>query len=584
MGNDLWADSIFGGYRSLSDNTNKVSQGSEEDEEGIQGEEQGELSLKDSDDELLALSKVWKDDWQSTEEGLEIRRNINEASWLGNVGGKATEDNVIFEALETFLPNATRQNPTPVVLTDAPDGIELATNVQKMLGYQTDRLKQKIVNKQCLRNWSLYYLGVVKMGWDFIENDITEKVIRPQKLILDRNSTIGTEGYTGRYIGEYRTDSADILVQRFPKKKKHIKELVNEKMGTNITYIEWWTPKYLFWELEGEVLGKHKNPHWNYDGKEMVTDDYGEQVEREVRGTNHFAQPKMPYVFLSIFNIGKSPVDDTSLIEQVLPLQMGVDNRSRQIDRNADAMNNGWIISGDQFTKDQATDFVRRMNQGEAGWVPTGDVNSAAKRDQAAPLPQFIFQDLMDKRNEIKNIFGVRGSTPQGIMNERTVGGKIEIKGQDVDRLSLITEFLEQFNDDIYNWMVQLFYVYYDEVHTAAILGEDKAMEVIQLKAEDMNLKLLVSVKEGSMIPKDPLTRRNEAVDLWAAGAIDPKTLMERLDDPDPQARVEQLMKWEQAKMTGQPMMFLQEEGQPGMPGMAPEMAPQAPPAPIQLG
>lgn len=560
-------DSIFGGYYSLSEDTNKTSARSDETEEGVVGEEQEELNLKLSDEELLALSKIWKTDWDKISTDLILKQDKNENAWLGKLGEGEVRDNVIFEALETFLPNATRQNPVPVVLTDDPMGQDQASNVQKMLAFQADRLKMKIVGKQVLRDWCLYYFGVAKVGWDYIENDISVKRVRPQRLILDPQGSIGTTGYTGRYIGEMRRDSASTLIKRFPKKETFIKEKVEKKMGTSLNYTEWWTPEYIFWEYEGEVLAKYRNPHWNYDGVETVTDEYGIQSEQEVKGTNHFTTLKMPYVFLSIFNTGKLPVDDTSLIEQVTPLQNIVNKRTEQIDRNADAMNNGWIISGDAFTKDQATEFVRRMNRGEAGWVPSGDVNTAAKRDQAAPLPQFVFQDLLDKREEIKNIFGIRGLTAQGIMNEKTVRGKFEIKGSDGDRMSYITEFLEQFNDDIYNWMVQLFYVYYDEEHTAAILGDDKAVEVIRIKNTDLNLKLLVSVKEGSMIPKDPLSKRNEAIDLWAAGAIDPKTLMERLDDPDPQSRVESLLKWEMAKASGNPMIFL-EEGtpQPAMP------------------
>ena len=53
-----------------------------------------------------------------------------------------------------------------------------------------------------------------------------------------------------------------------------------------------------------------------------------------------------------------------------------------------------------------------------------------------------------------------------------------------------------------------------------------------------------MSVKEGSLIPKDRLTLRNEAIDLWTAGAIDPLTLAERLEVPNPQEYVKRLVMW----------------------------------------
>jgi len=90
-----------------------------------------------------------------------------------------------------------------------------------------------------------------------------------------------------------------------------------------------------------------------------------------------------------------------------------------------------------------------------------------------------------------------------------------------------------------------MFYVYYTEPHTAAVLGNDKTEQFYQLKNIDLNLQLIVDVKEGSLIPKDPLTQRNEAMDLWSANAIDPISFFSRLDDPNPLERAEQLLKWQ---------------------------------------
>jgi hypothetical protein len=53
-----------------------------------------------------------------------------------------------------------------------------------------------------------------------------------------------------------------------------------------------------------------------------------------------------------------------------------------------------------------------------------------------------------------------------------------------------------------------------------------------------------VSVKEGSLIPRDELSKRNEAIDLWGAGALDPETLFERLGFADPKQAAETLYLW----------------------------------------
>ena len=57
----------------------------------------------------------------------------------------------------------------------------------------------------------------------------------------------------------------------------------------------------------------------------------------------------------------------------------------------------------------------------------------------------------------------------------------------------------------------------------------------------------MVSVKEGSLVPTDSLTRRNEAIELWAAQALDPITLFDRLEFPSPRDTAKQLWLWQNA-------------------------------------
>jgi hypothetical protein len=70
---------------------------------------------------------------------------------------------------------------------------------------------------------------------------------------------------------------------------------------------------------------------------------------------------------------------------------------------------------------------------------------------------------------------------------------------------------------------------------------------LIQIKNTDFQAltTLDITVKEGSLIPKDPLTQRNEAMDLWTANALDPITLGKRLDMPDPVGYATQLILWQ---------------------------------------
>ncbi len=549
-------DPLLQGYLSLSRDINKANETyTAEHQEGAISELTDELKLSMDDEELIELKKEWEKAWEPYSKVLAVSQNDNEQYWLGKQydasskpDGHALVDNLIFTALETFLPIATRPKADPVVNGDnTKEGEALGDKVRKMLQYWANKqdVSFNLKLKDVVRWWSLYKLGVIKLGWSNKANDITCVAIRPQKLILDPDSRIDCAEYTGEYIGEYRKETARNLIRRFPKSAAYIKDQCNDKLGTKMQYIEWWTDDYVFWTMNDQVLAKAKNPHWNYDKTQINTDEMGQQNPTDVKGKNHFAYPKKPYAFLSIFSLGLRPYDDTNLIQQSLPLQDLINKRLRQIDKNADKTNGGLAVSGDSFTKEQASGVGKATEKGGTIFVPNGKVGDAVARLSAPALPEFVYQSLIDYRNELQNIFGTRGSAPAGTIGEKTVRGKMMIKGQDGDRIGGgISTYLEQFSDVVFNYVVQMMYVYYNQEHIATIIGKNRSAEYVSLKSQDLVCKLSVSVKDGSMIPKDPVTEREEAINLWAEGALDPITFFEKLDFPDPKQSAEQLFMW----------------------------------------
>lgn len=537
----------FDGMATLVSRINKVDDELPPLSEGINGIPLDEIRLDMDDDKILGLTKQWESLWNTKKGTLESRRRINLAYWKGEPGilrdywgdQRPLADNLIFESLETFLPVATRKNPEPIV--DGGDGEleeQLAQDVRKMLIYQTDRLRLKTKMKKGVRNWAIFLQGVWKIGWDEIEDDIAIDVIRPQNLILDPEGSIDDNCfYTGDFLGEYKKCSADEMTVRFPDKKQEILDAAQGKKGTELVYVEWWTDEYMFCTMQDIVLAKYRNPHWNYGGKEKIVDENGVESEREVPGNNHFRTPKMPYLFLTIFDLQMHPWDETSLIEQNSRLQDIVNKRIKQIDRNADNMNGGLRVSGDHFTQEEAGLVAQAEMDGDAIWVPQGDVNQAVSRIQSPGLPGDVYNSLQDARNEIRGIFGTSALTAQGISSTETVRGKIMARTADDSRIGGgVTEFIEQVYDSIYNYMVQMMYVYYNEDHAASVLGEENGREYIALRNDRFKpeTRLIVSVKEGSLIPEDPLTKRNEAIDLWTAGIRDPIRLFKALGDANP--------------------------------------------------
>ena len=553
--------------------------------------------------EVNQLVRGWKERYEKYFNDIEPGQKLSFEYWLGKqrtedadsvVGTVPLVDNKIFEAVETFIPIATRSNPDPVVKADPGEqGQKLAASIKTILVYEADKQKLKKKLKRMIRHWLIYKVAVIKCSYNTLLDRIETEVINPKRMIFDVDGHMDEAGkFTGQYIGERKQVSAGKLMELFPKKKMEITLRSAEKKGTKLEYIEWWYQgKDVFYTMDELVLGKYKNPHWNYD-IEPKTDEVTGLTAQAEEGKNFLDEATDPYTFLSIFSTGLQPHDETSLILQNVPLQDLVNRRMRQIDKNVDSMNNGMAVNN-AFTAEQASQAASALRRGQAIRVPQGKVTDAIMRFPAPGIPADVYNNLKDARNELSNIFGTSGSTPQGQKSEETARGKIMINQLDASRIGGgITEYLEQIADTVYNYWVQLMFVHYTEPHDFVSVGADGQQNIMQIKNTDFLLTktLDITVKDGSLIPKDAMTQRNEAIDLWSAGAIDPRSLFKKLDFADPDQATDQLILWQMLqKGQIQPQQYLpsfsiaqapqvagmvQPGGVPGVqtpPGMAPD-------------
>lgn len=512
-------------------------------------------SMKDED--ILQLTSAWKTDYETYYQNIEKSQDKAFNYWIGKqkvTTGNTLEDrdmvvNKIFEAVETFLPIATRANPDPLVTTDnTPEGQALAKDIKEILVYHADREKLRRKLARTTRKWMLDKLGVIEVEYDVEIDDFKLTVKDSRKFIFDKDGTIDEAGFfTGEYIGEKIKKSAGKLAQMFPDKKSYIMSLANGRKGTKIEYIKWYynNRDVFFTYNTSYVLGKFKNPHWNYDGEIKRQDtETGAEIIEYIEGKNHFKTPKAPYIFLSIFNTGKQPHDDTSLILQNINQQDNINKIYRQLDKNIERQNNGLIVNGNLMTDSQAAQAAGALERGGAIRV-MGRPDEAVGRPLVPALPADVWRGLEAFKGELGGIFGVSGSTPTGVKSEETARGKIMINQMDSSRIGGgITECIEQVADSVYNWMVQMMYVHYDQTHYINSIGSKDGGEAIEIINTRLVKTLNVTVKEGSLIPKDPLTQRNEAIDLWSANAIDPLSLYKKLDFPDPNQAVTNLILW----------------------------------------
>jgi hypothetical protein len=247
----------------------------------------------------------------------------------------------------------------------------------------------------------------------------------------------------------------------------------------------------------------------------------GEVIVNKAR--NHFGQPKKPYTFLSVYSLQEQPHDITGNIEQNIANQNKITNRTEQIDFNVAASNNGYAFSEDNFNQETAKQAATARRKGNPILVPSGGpIDKAIFPLPAQDLPAAIFNEVEIAKNDLRSSWGIIGIQASTADDDNTVRGEI------------IGDSIEQVASSAFNWLTQLYYVFYDEPHFAAIMGNAKAVEFVTLTRTDLDRQLIISVSPDSLKPKDEVTQINLAQNLFDKGAIGPKTLLKMLDFPNP--------------------------------------------------
>lgn len=528
---DAFDENIAGAQSLVESDTNKTKT-STEAEEGIDGDYEDILDLPMKDEDLLVL----RDEYESKSDGyypkIKARQKRNKLYLKGNQrsgseqNGLVVPKNLLFEATATFVPASLAENPEPVVFSDNTDEGKAASNdLKTMLQYHADTLGLRQKLGVMVWQWSEYFIGAVKHGWEPLidpitgedRGDITTELRKPQNLVLDPDGYVDEFGDFKGWLGDRLEKPAQWFVDKFPNHEAYITLKVNGKMGTRITATEWWNDEYCFTTFQDVVLDKHKNEFFNYEeGK-----------------PNHFAAPKKPYTFLSVFSLQEEPYDFTNLIEQNIPNQDRVNDRDEQITKNLASGNNAIVISGQSFTAETADQAVATFYQEGMLLIPDGNMD-AVKRIPASSLPNGIMEAQASDMQALRSVYGTSGLVPNmnpdeavrnNIMNEQHDSSRIG--GGVGDRLEITAK-------NVFNWWTQLYAVFYDPPHYGAIMGNAAAIEYVQFSAQNLIRKFVVTVSPNSMAPKDEMSERNQAIQLATDGFLDPINLFKALNNADP--------------------------------------------------
>lgn len=234
---------------------------------------------------------------------------------------------------------------------------------------------------------------------------------------------------------------------------------------------------------------------------------------------NHFSQPRKPYIFATAFNNENTPIGQTDMITQAIPLQVDADETKRNITRNARFMNGVWKIDAEVMGKADA----QRLDTETGGVIWGKGVKDGALRETGAPLPQTVFDNYLDDLREIDNIMAASSAFRGEREGVETKAGRLALIDQSYLRLNEFVQIVDYVNYELFNWFYQLAKVRYTEHHYAKVMGEDQALEVLTIMQDDFVDGTEVKVIGGKTLPEDREFRYQQAQEDAAKGLIAPQ-------------------------------------------------------------
>jgi len=529
---------------------------------------------KMSDEALLTQIESWVTESETFysklrpiwEQNLEYYGGIQ--TGVESLRGKTSRavENRIFMAVETMIPIASSRLPDIEVRAGSEDEQAQmdANELQDILGYHMERVNIQGKSEQFLRDMITKRYGVFKINWD--KDDVDLIVRDPRKIRIPK---FGRLIQDLAFIIEDLEMSYSQLVEKFGNKKAEEVRKEAPKVGitdngeedqvrkATFTILEVWTNEMVAWKAGSIILDKKENPYFILKNKKK----------------NWFTFPSKPYVIKSLFETDESMIGDTDYIQQMISIQDNINSRKRQIENVvAKVANPPLLIDSDTMSEEQAANITN-----EEGLIIYGkDAADGTKIrfEQPGQLPNDVFLDLEGSRSAFDNIWGIHSTTRGERQGKETLGGRQLLKAADLGRIDLLARQLERALDEVAGWWTQLIKLFYTEYKSFSIAGEGGTIFINNFTGDKVAKNTKLRVMAGSTLPKDEITQRQEAIELWQLKAIGVKTLYKRLKMSNVQAAVADFVETQsgaimQPKGGGQPAL-----GQ-GTPSAPPPVQPQ---------
>lgn len=504
--------------------------------------------------------------------------------------------NRIFVNEEAVI-NSLIANPAGINFLPARPGADAqsyAGDMEKFFKKKFSDLNFKEIVRMGLRNLYFSRLLVLKPYWNPEVNDFCFRAIDSRRVRFGKYAKNEPES---EFAIEEIEDNLCAVIERFPKKEAELLKKfgmtdMNDAYIKNpdVKYKEAWISDYVIFKLEGIILDTIPNPYYDWDGI-LVTDEERTQIDQsfgEARRNlllpirqdqsnrqpaqaegeptpegapqdvpaqpvdgqvdtpqseqtdpqkkfsayffNYFDTPRKPYIFATIFNNENKPIGRTDMITLSTDLQRSIDKRKMDIDENCEMVNGMLKVDAGVMGKQDA----QRIRFETKGIIWGKGVKDGVTREVGQGLPQMVFDDMIDSRNEIDNIMAASSAFRGEREGQETKAGRLALINQSYLRLNELVQVVDYVAKESFEWALQLAKTRYTEPHYAKWLGHDEAQRIIEFIQDDFETGTEIIVTPGKSLPTDQEFRFELAQADVVAGLISPVDYVRiaQYDDP----------------------------------------------------
>lgn len=597
------------------------------------------------------LESKAKEHWDSEDINLTKRREQNFKYLFGKqLKGKKLKkyesefiDNTLYEVEGILKSLALSKMPDIIINPGVFGDKEKDLSADLLTKYNDNEINKLELKKQLgimFKHLPVYLISGMKYHWDASRGKngtIIFEVINPEHLLLD-HTALSSNPDEMLFIVHYVEKTGKEWAMLFPKKEENIKKyiltkhpgletlsgetkddaLLAQKVRVSEVWFDWFdkaeefdveNPKFNFmsgvaWMLDkNTLLGKTKNPNWDYGGHSVATLN-GQPVSPEIMEqvilggqmpgfeikkvySNYFEFPRKPFIFMSYDQFLRSAIDETSRIEQIIPMQKSVDETERSIDYMVRAHKGKHIFSKDSGMTKKDLEKLD-LNNPDNDLLVAGIPSQVHSFIQAVMPPSEMFVHAREKRDRIFAKMGTHGATRGEVTTDVATTNQISREADFTKSDDLVDETILHVVTEISKARLHMMKLRYTEEHFKKILGQ---------QGKDLHFRLTNDTIEDGMevvvsaSTTDKLRAERNAQGMAQLNMIDPLTYFQDLGLSDPEGRAERLFLKEtqpemyyqryilKKDMTEMANQIIQQvtptlPGQPPMPGEAPPMAP----------